>query len=141
MAVIRRLLVHRLPQLKALDHRRGAEVEGLHELFGGAPIAGAKGVDADRHRLGATDRVGYLHLGALRESLLYDLPRDEAAEVRAAAVHLARVLATESAAAVTSHAPIGVDDDLASGDAAVGGRTTLDELTGGIDEHLDVRTE
>src|SRR6185437_5470658 len=88
MSVVRRLAIDRRAKIQAFDHRRRPVVEGAHELLRGAPIARAERVHAHRHRLGAADGVGDLDLGALREALRHDLPRDVAAEVRAAAVDL-----------------------------------------------------
>jgi hypothetical protein len=54
------------------------------------------------------------------------------------AVHLGRILAGEGAAAVTGHAAVGVDDDLATGQAAVAHRAADDELAGRVDVELGV---
>src|SRR5690606_34049284 len=61
-----------------------------------------------------------------------------AAGVGGGAVHLGRVLAGEGAAAVTGHAAVGVDDDLAAGQAAVAHRAADDELAGRVDVVLGV---
>src|SRR5207237_4433045 len=116
--VVRGVFVDRLPKLKLLDHRGRAEVEAFDELLCGVPVAGAEGVDANGDRLGAADGVGDLHFGALREALFHHLSRDIATEVGAAAIDFARILAAERAAAVTSHAAVRIDDDLATGNAA-----------------------
>src|SRR5207244_2541022 len=100
-----------------------------------------EGVDAHRHRLGATDRVRDLHFGARRQTLRHNVARDEPAEIGAAAIHLRRILSAECAAAVATHAAVAVDDDLATGHAAVGRRTAFDELPRRVDEDLDVGTE
>src|SRR5205085_10910801 len=49
------------------------------------------------------------------------------------AVDLRRVLAGEGAAAVTGRAAVGVDDDLAAGEAGVAHRAAEDELSGRVD--------
>src|SRR5690606_18403689 len=48
------------------------------------------------------------------------------------AVHLGRVLAREGAAAVGGGTAVGVDDDLAAGEAGVAVRATDDEAAGGV---------
>ena len=122
MPVIGRFFVDRPPQLQTLDHRRRTEIEPAHQLLRSAPIARAERVDANRNRLGATDGVCDLHLGASGEPALHYLPRDEPAEVGAAPIDFARILSAERAAAVAAHATIRIDDDLAPGDTAVRGR-------------------
>ena len=54
------------------------------------------------------------------------------------AVDLCRVLARERAATVAGHAAVGVDDDLAAGEPAVGVRTAELEDAGRVDEDLEV---
>src|SRR5262245_22668588 len=130
--VVRRLFVDRRAQREPLDHRRRTVVEGANEIRGRLPIARSKRVDAHRNRLCTTDGVRDLTLGALRKSVLPRLSSNEAAEVRAATIDFRRILAAERAAAVAAHTAVRVDDDLATGDAAVGRRTAFDELTGGI---------
>src|SRR5262249_7987756 len=49
--------------------------------------------------------------------------------------------AAERAAAVTSHSTVGIDDDLATGDPAIGRRSTFDELARRIHEYFDVWTK
>src|SRR4029078_5662970 len=61
-----------------------------------------------------------------------------AGRVGGRAVDLARVLAAERAAAVATHAAVGVDDDLASGEATVGVRAAEHERPGRVDPHLVV---
>src|SRR6516164_1136993 len=59
---------------------------------------------------------------------------DVAAHVRGGAVHLARILAAEGAAAVPAHPTVGVDDDLPSGQTGVTHRAADDKPAGGVDE-------
>ena len=67
-----------------------------------------------------------------------DVLRHVPHRVRGRAVDLGRVLAAERAATVPGHAAVGVDDDLATGEATVGVRATELERAGGVDEHLVV---
>ena len=70
------------------------------------------------------DRVRDLHLAALRDAGGHDVLGHVTRRVGGRAVHLRGVLAAERAATVTGHAAVGVDDDLAAGEPAVGVRTT-----------------
>src|SRR5690606_12952618 len=114
------------------DDRGRPEVERLgDEPLGADRVAGPEGVDLDRHRLRAPDGVRHLHFGALGQLGLDDSARDVAAVVRAAAIDLRGVLPAEGAAAVAPGAAVGVDDDLAAGDAAVGRGTAVREAAAG----------
>ena len=73
------------------------------------------------------DRVGDLHLGAVGQAGGDDVLGDPARGVGGRAVDLRRVLAGERAAAVAGHAAVGVDDDLAAGQARVADRAADDE--------------
>src|SRR5687768_5933458 len=119
MPVIRRLAIDRAEQIESFDDGSRTEIEAAHQRFGCPRVTGAKRVDAHRDRLRPSDRVAHLDLGPLRDALLHDLSRDEAAEVGTGAIHLGRILAAEGAAAVPAHAAVRVDDDLAPGDAAI----------------------
>src|SRR5690606_24921701 len=67
-----------------------------------------------------------------------DVLRQIARDIGRGAVHFRRVLAGEGAAAVRGRAAIGVDDDLAPGQAAVAVRPADHELAGRIDVPLGV---
>src|SRR5688500_1310705 len=135
MPVRRGLPVDRLAQLEALDDRAGPEVEVLSDELADRHvrhIARAEGLDVQRDRPGATDDVCDLHFEAIREAGLDDVLRDKARRVRGGPVDLRRVLPAERAAAVSRVAPIGVDDDLASGEAGVAHGTADRERAGPI---------
>ena len=91
-------------------------------------LARAEGVDVDAHRLGDADGVGELDLAALGQAGGDDVLGDVAGHVGGGAVDLRRILAAEGAAAVPAHAAVGVDDDLAAGQAGVAVRAADDEL-------------
>ena len=97
-------------------------------------LLGALAVDHDGDRVGDADGVGHLHLAALGEAGGDDVLGHVPGGVGAGAVDLARVLAGEGAAAVRSGAAVGVDDDLAAGEAAVAHGAADDELAGGVDD-------
>src|SRR5690606_31193296 len=131
------LLVDRPQQVQHLDDALGPQVEvGLDQL--GDPLvrddAGALGVDRDVHRLGHADRVGHLDLTLPGEARRDDVLGDVARRVGGRAVDLAGVLAGEGTAAVRAGAAVGVDDDLAAGEAAVALRAAHHEATGRVDQ-------
>ena len=59
----------------------------------------------------------------------------------ARAIDLGRIFAAERAAAVAAHAAVGVDDDLAAGEAGVAHRSADHEASRGIDVVLGVGIE
>ncbi len=85
------------------------------------------------------DRIGHLHLATLGDAGGDDVLGDVARGVGGRTVDLGRVLAGERAAAVAGHAAVGVDDDLAAGQAAVADRPADHELAGRVDVHLVLR--
>ena len=101
----------------------------------------AERLDEDRERLRDADRVGDLDLAAVGETGGDDVLRHVARRVRGRAVDLRRVLAGERAAAVRGRAAVGVDDDLAPGQAGVAHRAADHELAGrvDVDERRDPR--
>ena len=78
------------------------------------------------------DRVGDLDLAAVGEPGGDDVLRHVARRVGGRAVDLRRVLARERAAAVAGGAAVGVDDDLAAGEAGVAHRPADHELAGRV---------
>ena len=82
------------------------------------------------------DGVRHLHLAAAGGAAGHDVLGHPAGRVRSRTVDLARVLAAERAATVAAHAAVGVDDDLAAGEAGVAVGATDDELAGGVDVHV-----
>ncbi len=116
---------------------RGAHVEYLAHQFRQAVfahLAGAEGLHHDGDRLGHADGIGHLHLATLAQAGGHQVLGHVAPHVGRRAVHLGGVLAGECAAAVTAHAAIGIDDDLAAGQAAVAHGAAHHETAGGVDE-------
>src|SRR5699024_12767323 len=70
-----------------------------------------------------------------------DILRHIARRIGCGAVHLGRILAGKCATAVACHAAVGVDDDLAPGQAGITQWTAGDELAGGIDVNGRIRSE
>ena len=107
----------------------------------GIDFLGAEGFDQHADRIGHADRVGELHFAAVGESAGDDVLGDVARHVGCGAIDLGRIFSAEGAAAVTSHAAVGVDDDLASGESGVAHGAADDEASRGIDVILRVFVE
>ena len=136
-----RLAIDRPAQVEVLDDARRREREDFADQLAEprvVDLAGAFGVDVDAHRLGNADRVGELHFAAVGQARGDDVLRHVAGHVGGAAVDLGRVLAAERAAAVAAPAAVGVDDDLAAGEAAVAVRAADHEPAGRVDVVRDV---
>ena len=110
---------------------------GLGDL-GGVDRVGAERLDQERDRVGHADGVGDLDLAAPGGAGGDHVLGHPAGGVGGGAVDLGRVLAREGAAAVAGHAAVGVDDDLAAGEAGVAHGAADDEPAGGVDAHLVV---
>ena len=83
----------------------------------GINFASAESVDQNADWLGDADSVGELHFAAVGQAGGHDVLGDVARHVGGGAVDLGRIFAAEGAAAVAAHAAVGVDDDLAAGQA------------------------
>jgi hypothetical protein len=97
---------------------------------------GAMGIGIDRQRLGHADRVAQLDGAALGQAGGHDVLGQVARGIGRRTVHLGRVLAGKRAAAMGGRAAIGVDDDLAPGQARIAIGATDDELAGRVDVPL-----
>jgi hypothetical protein len=139
--VRRRLGVDRAQQVEVADDRGRTQVEDLGDRgldLHRVDVLGAERLDeqADRGRL--ADGVRHLHLDALGEACGHRVLGHPAHRVGGGAVDLGRVLAGERAAAVAGEPAIGVDDDLAAGEARVSHRAAHDEPAGGVDQQAHV---
>src|SRR4051812_33361994 len=88
-----------------------------------------------------TDRVGELNLGPGGKTSSHDVLGHITAHVSSAAIDLRRILTAERATTVTAHAAVGIDDDLAAGQAGIALRTADDETTGRVDEKFSLIIE
>ena len=88
---------------------------------------------------GNANRISQLHFDARCQPGSHDILRDVARHVAGRAIHLRRIFARERAAAVTAHAAVGIDDDLAAGETGIAVRSADDETAGRIDVILRVR--
>src|SRR5690606_8794802 len=139
VAVGRGGLVHRVDQVEHLDDAVRTQVEVLADQLLDhlvADLAGAEGGDRNAGRLGHADGVAHLHLAAVGQARGDHVLGDVARGVRGGTVDLGRVLAGERAAAMAGPATVGVDDDLAAGQAAVAHRPADHELAGRVDVEL-----
>ena len=136
MAVRRGLAIDGTPEVEVFDDGARAKVEvSLHQLFE-LPVGDfPRAVRVHHHRDGLrhADRVRHLELGALGQPGRHDGLRDVTGHVRPGAIDLRRILAGERAAAVRAGSPIGVDDDLASGEPGIAHRAARDEPPGRVD--------
>src|SRR3954470_19705612 len=97
-------------------------------------LAGAVRVDQNRHRVGDADGIGDLDGAALSESRRDDVLGEITRGIGSRAIDLGRVLAGEGAAAVRGVTAVGIDNDLAAGQAAVAIRPANHKIAGGIDK-------
>ncbi|CDB87766.1 putative uncharacterized protein PY07799 [Firmicutes bacterium CAG:170] len=144
MAVGRDLLIDRAAQVERLDDGGRTEVEALAYQLAEMPVAelaGAEGIDQHGDRLRHADGVGQLQLALGGEAGCDDVLGDVARHIGRAAVNLGRVLAGEGAAAVGRVAAVGIDDDLAAGQAGVADGAADDKAAGRVDEEARVRIE
>ena len=130
-----------LQEVEVADDRSGTEVEHLVDRgldLGGIDRLGAEGLDEDAHGVGDADGVGDLHLAPARRTGGDHVLGHPSGGVGGGPVNLGGVLAAEGASTVTSHAAVGVDDDLASRQSAVALRTTGHEASRRVDEDVVV---
>ena len=95
--------------------------------------AGAVQIDVNRQRFGDTDGIGQLDGGPVRQIGGDDILGQIAGGIGGGAVDLGRILAGEGTATMRGRATVGIDDDLAPGQAAVAIRAADFENAGGID--------
>ncbi len=100
-------------------------------------LTGAGGIDPHGHRLDHPDGIGQLHLAARGQPGGDHVLGHVSSPVGARAVDLGRVLAREAAAPVAGVTAVGVDLDLAPGEAGVGHRAADDEPPAGVDVALE----
>src|SRR3954447_18642746 len=139
VAVGRSLLVDRTVQVEVVAEGARSQVEVvIYELndLGARDLLVAEGLDHDRNGVGDPDRVRHLVLAAADKSGGNHVLGDVARGVGGRAVDLRGVLAGEGAAAVAGHAAVGIDDDLAPGQAGVAYWAADDEAPGRVDEEV-----
>src|SRR5260370_4554330 len=80
---------------------------------------GVEGVDHNRDRLGYSDRVGELHLGAAGESGRDQILGHVAGHVAGRAVHLGRILARKRSAAMAAVTRVSIYDKFFAGESRI----------------------
>src|SRR5450830_168449 len=141
VAVGRGFLVHRVQQVEHGGDGVWAQVEDFANQLDDlviADLAGAEGVQRDRGRLSDADGVGHLDFATIGQAGGDDVLGHVTTGVGGGTVNLGWILAGERATAVTGHAAVAVDDDLATGQAAVAHRATDDEVAGRVDVELGI---
>ena len=138
MTVGRSLCVNGPAQVEPLDDAPRGEVEHrphrrLEQDF--VHRGGALRVHQQAHRRAHANGVGQLQDAAPGQAGGDDVLGHVAGRVGRAPVHLGRILAGEGAAAMRTAAAVGVDDDLAAGEAGVAHGPADHEPAGGVDEH------
>ena len=78
-------------------------------------LASAERLHQHAYGFSHADGISKLHFAALGQTGSHNVLRDVARHVGSGTIHLRRILAAECAATVTTHAAVGVDDDLAAG--------------------------
>lgn len=123
-------------QVKVDGNHSGPEIEILlhnaQDLFIwnlSCPI----GVDEHGERLGNTNGIGNLNNAAASKPVGHDALGSLSNDVCAAPVHLCRILAREGTTTMSSPATIGVNDDLAAGEAGVTMWAADDEAAGWVE--------
>ena len=144
MAVVGGLAVDGPAQVEVADDGAGAQVEVLAHQAGDlliGDLAGAEGLNVDGEWAGHADGVGHLNFAAVSQAGGHHVLGSPARRVGRGAVHFCGVLAAEGAAAMAAHAAVGVDDDLATGDAGVSHGSADDKAAGGVDVDLGIAVE
>src|SRR3984893_4849840 len=136
MAVGAGSCINRPVEAEMLADAAGRQVHHLVEQFFEprlTNLARSVAIDVKRERLGDADRVGDLDGAAVSQPGCDYVFCEVARRIGGRAVDLGGVLAGEGTAAMRGRPPIGIHDDLSSGEAAIAIRTADHELSGRID--------
>ncbi len=96
--------------------------------------ARALGIDRHVHRLGHTNGIGHLDLALACQPGSDNVFGHIACRIGRRTVYLAGVLAREGATTMGAGTAVGVDNDLAAGQAAIALRSANHEAPGGVDQ-------
>ena len=105
---------------------------------GHVDLGGAVGVHTQAHRLGHANGIRYLHQCTRGHTGCHQILGYMAGGIGGRTVDLAGVFAREGTAAVGAVASVGVDDNLAAGEAGVAIGATDHEFACRIDQQLDI---
>ncbi|SAX20329.1 Uncharacterised protein [Klebsiella pneumoniae] len=120
-------------QVEELTHQQG-------QLFR-RHFLGAKGFHHDGRRFCNADSVGNLNFATIGQACGNDVLRHIARRVGCGTVNFRWIFTRERAAAVASHAAVGINDDLTTGQTAVAHRAANNETAGRVDEEFGGRVE
>src|SRR5579872_1010098 len=118
VSVCRGLAVNRTAQIQRLDNSLRGQLEVFTDQIGNdilVHLLRTEGVNQHADRLGHANGVRKLHFATVRQSGGNYVLGDVTRHVSRRAVNFRRVLSAKRPAAVTSHSPVSIDDDLASG--------------------------
>src|SRR6185369_16491707 len=101
-------------------------------------LGSAEGVDQHTDWFGYADGVRELNFATISQSSGHDVLGNVTRHVGGRAIDFGRIFAAECAAAVTAHTAVGVDNDLASGQAGIPHRSADYESACGINVVLGV---
>ncbi len=135
------LSVDRTAQVKVTNNGAGAKIEhGLHGVFdiGLGNMVRAEGVHHDGDGTCHADSVGKLHLALVGQPGSDHVLCHPTCRIGCRAVDLGAILAGEGATAMTTHAAVGIDDNLASSQAGIAHGPTYDKAASGVGVDLQV---
>ncbi|SAU32205.1 Uncharacterised protein [Klebsiella pneumoniae] len=136
--------VDRVQQIQHLNQTVWTQVEELTHQQGQLfrrHFLGAKGFHHDGRRFCNADSVGNLNFATIGQACGNDVLRHIARRVGCGTVNFRWIFTGERAAAVASHAAVGINDDLTTGQTAVAHRAANNETAGRVDEEFGGRVE
>ena len=123
-------------QIQHFDNAGRPQIEVLFNQFRNQCflyLGGAKGFHHDRYRLSYANGVSQLNFTFVRQAGSYDVFSNIPCCISTGTVNFCRILTGECAAAMASHAAIGINDNLPSRQAGVALRAAHHKTSGGVD--------
>src|SRR5580693_3072147 len=130
------LAIDRPPQIERLNDSLRSQLEmGAYDIRNNRRVnlARAERIHQYAYGIGHANGVCELNFTPVRQPSRNNVLRDVTRHVRSRAVHLGRILAAESAAAMPPHATVGVHNNLAAGQPGIAHGPANDKPTRGID--------
>src|SRR6201982_3681599 len=144
MAVRSRLAINRTPQVQRIDNALRSQLEVRPDQVGNdrrIDLGSPERFNQNTHRFGDADRIRQLNFALIGETRRDNVFGNVTRHVGRGPIHLGRIFAAESAAAMASHAAVGVHDDLATGQTGVAHRAADHKSPRGVEMILAVRVE
>ena len=143
MSIGCRFNIHRLTEFQLAFDSLRAQIEELLNLLRYLTIAHSHtattiGIDINAYRLCHANGIGQLHQHLVGHTCCHHIFGNIAGCIGCGTVYLAGILAREGTTTMTAFAAIGVNNDLASRQTCITMRTANHELSGRIDEILDI---